>query len=126
MAAKLAIELEDEEKQLKLFINEQRDLLQASKIQNEDMKIKQSENKYSNSSSMILKEKFNDYSGLEEFSSDEKYQSISSNFIDNKISTEKEGSRKINDDVIMPFRDTKKGEERIPQGMTYEGELISG
>ena len=126
MAAKLSIELEDEEKQLKLFINEQRDLLQASKIQNEDMKIKQSENKYSNSSSMILKEKFNDYSGLEEFSSDEKYQSISSNFIDNKISTEKEGSRKINDDVIMPFRDTKKGEERIPQGMTYEGELISG
>ena len=126
LAAKLSIELEDEEKQLKLFINEKRNLLQASRIQNEDMKIKQSENKQNNSSSMILEEEFNDYNNFEEFSSQQKHHLSSSNFIDDKTFTEIEENEKIKDDVITSSCDTKKGEEKVPQEMTYKGELTSG
>lgn len=106
-----------------MFINEKRDLLQATRIQNEDTKIKQSKD---NSSSVILEEEFNDYTDFEEFNSDEKHHSSTSTFIDNKIFTQKEGSKKMKDDVIMPFCDARKGEEKIPQGMTYKGKLISG
>lgn len=126
MAAKLSIELEDEEKQLKLLINEKRNFLQASRIQNEDIKIKQSENKNGNLSSMILEEEFNDYNDFEEFSSQEKQYFSTSSSIDDKIFTEKEENKKIKDDVIMSSCDTKKGGEKVPQGMTYRGELTSG
>ena len=126
MAAKLSIELEDEEKQLKLLINEKRNLLQASRIQNEDIKIKQSENKNGNLSSMILEEDFNDYNDFEEFSSQEKHHFSTSSSIDDKIFTVKEENKKIKDDVIMSSCDTKKGGEKVPQRMTHRGELTSG
>ena len=109
-----------------MFINEKKNLLQASRIQNEDMKIKQSENKQNNSSSMILEEEFNDYNNFEEFSSQQKHHLSSSNFIDDKTFTEIEENEKIKDDVITSSCDTKKGEEKVPQEMTYKGELTSG
>jgi hypothetical protein len=128
LAAKLSIELEDEEKQLKLIINEKKKNLEANIKQNRSMNSMQSEKKDSASSEPI-ENGFDGYKELEQFSSEVKYYPSSSEYNDNKddnndkILMEKQTESV---DVIMSLNDSKIGEPKVPQGMPYKGVLISG
>ena len=128
-AAKLSIELEDEEKQFKLIIHQKKKILEANIKQNRTKNLMQNEKK-DNESSASIEEGIKTYTELEQLSSEAKYYPPSSehynsinNDTDNKILM---GKGTKDDDVIMSLNDSKIGEPKVPQGMPYKGELITG
>ena len=128
LAAKLSIELEDEEKQLKMIINEKKKNLEANMRENRSRNSMQNENK-DNESSASMENEFDTRIDLEQFSSEAKYYPSSSernnhnNDNDDKNLMEK-ATKGV--DVIMSLENSKIGKLKIPQGMPYKGELTAG
>ena len=126
LAARLSIELEDEEKQLKLIINERKKNLEANIKQTSSINSRQNEKK-DNASSEPIEDGSDGYTEFEQFSSEAKYYPSSSEHNDNDDDNNNDDKIRIEkatqcDDVIMSLNDSKIGEPKIPQGTTYKGE----